>query len=104
MKVNDYVKKMYSSLLLCLFTILLACSSQLAVIKVTKLSRSSISLSVSTHPHVLIDSYFYILTVEQQYGNQVTQVYFADSTTDWPCDLGQVISVCCATISLSVKQ
>lgn len=74
------------------------------MVKVTKVSRSSISLSVSTHSHLLIDSYFYILTKEQQYGNQVTQVYFADSTIDLPCDLGQVISVCCPTVSLSVKQ
>lgn len=29
-----------------------------------------------------IDSYFYILTVKKEYGNQVTQVYFVDSTTD----------------------
>lgn len=101
LKVDGYVKKLYSKLLLCLFTILLACCNQ-----VTKVARSSISFSVSTRSHGFIDGYFNILTVEQQYGNEVTKVYFAVSTPDWPCDLGQVISVCCATVSVSkiVKQ
>lgn len=100
LKVNDYAKKVCSGL----STVFIYYSIGMLQSTCCSKSHKTIQIIYIFICRYTFMCYFYILTMEQQYGNQVTQEYFADSTTNWPCDLGQLISVCCATVSPSIKQ